>query len=241
MNHTTKKILALLPADNRRAAETFFAEIAENFNYLFHIDYENDASLSLDVLEKYDGLFTFSKTEFPLPSLRFTAESKKDQQAFYVDKTSFASSKRLLALTQYLMKFYQQLQPDFLSDLPYRVRFFDAADRLIYSNHRPDSSLAFAEDSTDSQKLEETIIQELRQNEKDSLHFPIADTTFDHILIQSYQKLYDANQQLIGTLESVQDFKPILAAYLKETGQALVGWSDTTSGPSIADHSFSEE
>ncbi|HGN5283293.1 TPA: multidrug transporter, partial [Streptococcus pyogenes] len=34
----------------------------------------------------------------------------------------------------------------------------------------------------------------------------------------------------------VQDIKPLLNQYLEETGQAIVGWSDVTSGPSILDH-----
>ena len=34
-------------------------------------------------------------------------------------------------------------------------------------------------------------------------------------------------------LPYIQDLRPLLSSYLKETSQAIVAWSDTTSGPSI--------
>ncbi|MEX2805436.1 multidrug transporter [Streptococcus sp. H31] len=229
-----KKILALIPENNRQTAEAFFTELADGFSYLFclELDYVS-AQISYKV-GQYDGLFTFSEIDCPLPTLKFTTEASENQQTFFVDGTCFTDPKSILSLTRYLTEFYQKIQPDILSYLPYQVRFFDQSHRLVYSNHKPESSLPLSDDDS-PKRLDEALIQELNDEEISSLHFPVAESVFDQILIQSYQKLYDRQNQLMGTLESVHDFKPVLSAYLKETGQALVGWSDTTSGPSVTD------
>ncbi|MGT2738432.1 hypothetical protein [Streptococcus pantholopis] len=229
-----KKILALIPENNRQTAETFFTELAEGFSYLFRLELDNASAHVSHKNSQYDGVFTFSEIDCPLPTLKFTTKAAENQQTFFVDRTCFTNPKTVLSLTRYLTEFYQKIQPDILSYLPYRISFFDQSHRLVYSNHKPESSLPLS-DVDSPKKLDEALIQELNDEEISSLHFPVAESVFDQILIQSYQKLYDRQNQLIGTLESVHNFKPVLSAYLKETGQALVGWSDTTSGPSVTE------
>ena len=63
----------------------------------------------------------------------------------------------------------------------------------------------------------------------------IPSSSFSHILLQHYQGLLSQDGQLLGVLAQVIDLTPLLATYLEESGQALVGWSDTTSGASISD------
>ncbi|MCC9969815.1 hypothetical protein HK345_05185, partial [Streptococcus agalactiae] len=43
---------------------------------------------------------------------------------------------------------------------------------------------------------------------------------------------------LVGYIEHVHNIKPLLEGYLKESGQAIVGWSDVTSGASISNDDF---
>ncbi|XCY70531.1 hypothetical protein ABG808_00375 [Streptococcus iniae] len=59
--------------------------------------------------------------------------------------------------------------------------------------------------------------------------------SLDHIYFQSYYAIRDHQKHYLGSIDIVQDLKPILSQYLDETAQAIVGWSDVTSGPSISD------
>ena len=56
---------------------------------------------------------------------------------------------------------------------------------------------------------------------------------FDVILTQTYQLILDTSGQSLGVIIYIQDLKPLLSSYLKETGQAIVACSDTTLEPSI--------
>lgn len=117
-----------------------------------------------------------------------------------------------------------------LAHLPYRASFYDNNLKLIYSNNCSDGSF-FPEN--ESEKLPEWIWQSLHQSPEKSLHLQIPTDSFDAILTQTYQLILDTSGQSLGVITYVQDLKPLLSSYLKETGQAIVAWSDTTSGPSI--------
>ncbi|MFC3931676.1 sodium transporter [Streptococcus dentapri] len=127
-----------------------------------------------------------------------------------------------------------QSPEEFLTLLPYRLAFYDRNLQLIYSNNQPDGSF-FLE--ADEQTLPQWIWEALQQASEKALFLPLANDSFDQILIQSYQALYDADGNFRGVVSYIQDFQPVLSTYLKESGQALVGWSDTTSGASIKDKS----
>lgn len=117
-----------------------------------------------------------------------------------------------------------------LAHLPYRASFYDNNLSLIYSNNRSDGSF-FPEN--ESEKLPEWIWQNLHQVPERVLHLQIPTDNFDAILIQTYQLISDSSGKSLGVITYIQDLKPLLSSYLKETGQAIVAWSDTTSGPSI--------
>ena len=106
-----------------------------------------------------------------------------------------------------------------LAHLPYRASFYDNNLKLIYSNHRSDGSF-FTEN--ESEKLPEWIWQSLHPTD-----------SFEAILMQTYQLILDNSGKSLGVITYIQDLRPLLSSYLKETSQAIVAWSDTTSGPSI--------
>lgn len=118
----------------------------------------------------------------------------------------------------------------FLDFLPYKVAFYDQHFTKVYSNGKSDGSFFPTEDPT----LPDWIWQEITQSPHQTLHIQVPTSSFDHVLIQSYQALYDTNGDFQGVMETVQDLKPLLTSYLNHSGQALVGWSDVTSGASIA-------
>ena len=117
-----------------------------------------------------------------------------------------------------------------LAHLPYRASFYDNNLKLIYSNHRSDGSF-FTE--YESEKLPEWIWQSLHQSPEKSLHLQIPTDSFEAILMQTYQLILDNSGKSLGVITYIQDLRPLLSSYLKETSQAIVAWSDTTSGPSI--------
>lgn len=119
---------------------------------------------------------------------------------------------------------------ELIAHLPYQASFYDNNLSLIYSNNRSDGSF-FPEN--ESEKLPEWIWQNLHQVPERVLHLQIPTDSFDAILIQTYQLISDSSGKSLGVITYIQDLKPLLSSYLNETGQAIVAWSDTTSGPSI--------
>ncbi|MFA9492548.1 hypothetical protein [Streptococcus sp. E17BB] len=143
-----------------------------------------------------------------------------------------------LALASYLMTVGQPEQLHWLDKLPLHAAITDQDNHLIYHNQKPKDPFFF--DELEQTPVEDWLIQEVLTKPEHAVHLLLPATSFDQILIQSYQGLYD-NNQFQGIFQQVQDIKPMLASYLAETGQAIVGWSDTTSGASIKNNLFDEE
>lgn len=119
---------------------------------------------------------------------------------------------------------------ELIAHLPYRASFYDNNLSLIYSNNRYDGSV-FSKNEV--KKLPKWIWQNLHQVPERVIHLQIPTDSFDAILIQTYQLISDSSGKSLGVITYIQDLKPLLSSYLNETGQAIVAWSDTTSGPSI--------
>ncbi|MCY7172187.1 sodium transporter [Streptococcus gallolyticus subsp. gallolyticus] len=119
---------------------------------------------------------------------------------------------------------------ELIAHLPYQASFYDNNLSLVYSNNRYDGSV-FSKNEV--KKLPKWIWQNLHQVPERVLHLQIPTDSFDAILIQTYQLISDSSGQSLGVITYIQDLKPLLSSYLNETGQAIIAWSDTTSGPSI--------
>ena len=61
--------------------------------------------------------------------------------------------------------------------------------------------------------------------------------SFEQILIQTYQASTDREGQVLGFWETIFDLKQPLQTYLDSSAQALVAWSDATSGASFKEES----
>ena len=126
---------------------------------------------------------------------------------------------------------------DLLAHIPYRASFYDKDLKLIYSNNRSDGSF-FSE--PEENELPQWVWTSLEQSPEQALHFQIPTESFDRILFQTYQAVKDDSGELLGVITFIQDLKPVLASYLNESGQAIVGWSDVTSGPSSTNPIFDD-
>lgn len=125
-----------------------------------------------------------------------------------------------------------------LEQLPLHLAITDQDNQVSYHNDRPKDP--FLLDDIDQAPVEDWIIQEVQTRPEHAVHLLLPSISFEQILIHSYHGLYQG-QDFKGIFQQVTDIKPLLASYLKETGQALVGWSDTTSGASIKNDLFDEE
>lgn len=143
-----------------------------------------------------------------------------------------------LALASYLMTISQPEPSLSLDKLPLHTAITNQDNQLIYHNQKPKDP--FFPDELDQTPVEDWLIQEIQTRPEHTVHLLLPTTSFDQILIQSYQGLYE-DKEFKGIFQQVQDIKPMLASYLTETGQAIVGWSDSTSGASIKNNLFDED
>ncbi|AUW96465.1 hypothetical protein [Streptococcus pluranimalium] len=150
----------------------------------------------------------------------------------FSDNASF-----ILQLSQQLTQFYQVLNtyPD---KHPMKLTFFDENGQVVYDNKGFDGN--FFSFNQEAQLLEDWIQEKIKNDTKHHLTLTVPSPSFDHILIQDYRGLYDQDGNFFGTFSQVIDLKPLLEAYLEDSGQALVGWSDTTSGASITNNLFED-
>lgn len=63
--------------------------------------------------------------------------------------------------------------------------------------------------------------------------YQIPTDSFDQVLIQTYQVAIDNEGKALGFWETIYDLKQPLKTYLDNSAQALVAWSDATSGASF--------
>lgn len=125
---------------------------------------------------------------------------------------------------------------DYLNLFPYQASFYDKTGKLIYTNGKSDGSIF---PSIEEQDLADWIIDAVQTNSSHQLHLQVPVDAFDRIMMQSYQALFEG-ELFKGVYAYVQDIKPLLSSYLQESGQAIVGWSDVTSGASIANDTLDD-
>lgn len=222
------KLLALYQVDSN-FQKSFYQILSDTYSELFEItiaEYESHEPKSLN----YQALFSFMPIESTLPVFYFS--EIVTSQGFYITDSKLKDGQTVLALSSALNQFYQSLNSSLLDAFPFQIRQSDHTGQMIYHNHQFNGSF-FPEDD---QELEGWIYRQFKTNPQEATkHFLLPTASSDHIYFQSYYGLQDENGQYLGTLDFVQDLKPILAQYLEETAQAIVGWSDVTSGPSISD------
>lgn len=203
--------LALYEADQNL---TFWQEIQTYFSDLLKI-----TLLPLDKLDQeqegdYQALLTSKQLDTKLPLLVLNPYDHPWQ------------------IAEHIRQFIKSQTPQLLDYLPLRLTIFDDKGQVTYSNGRPDGSFFFADEEIEP--LDSWILSDIKASEKGSLHLPIPLDSFNQRLMQSYQALYDDQKKLVGVFQYTQDISPLLEAYLDDSGQALVGWSDVTSGASIS-------
>ncbi|MFC3929012.1 hypothetical protein [Streptococcus caprae] len=229
-----------------KAYKDFLKTIAEQFNYLFEVSLHDLATgdPSQDRLNQLDGLLTWDNYSLDLPTLKFSTENTSDTDStVYVHDTEncWQDGAFCLNLAKRLQLFQANLIPNPLTLLPLSASLHNQEGTTLSSNHKPSDPYDFLADDQASQDIPNWIRQDLQASSTHSLHLTLPAMSSQQILIQSYYGLVNEDGSLGTILQLVQDIKPLLASYLKDSGQALVGWSDTTSGASIHNDHFDFE
>lgn len=217
-----KKLIAPCVTDTDLS---FFGEIAELLSPV--IDLELVSACPSD-LSPYTAQLIWTGQPFPnLPSYRLPAELKPTQ----------LSQAELMTLTWDISHFITSLNQPSLDQLPLHIALTNSTNQVTYHNGRPKDP--FLPSDIDQAPVEDWIIQEIQTRPDHTVHLLLPSLSFDQILMQSYQGLYQGSQ-LTGVFQQVQDIKPLLASYLQETAQTIVGWSDTVSGASLKNDWFDD-
>lgn len=218
-----KKLLAHYSTDHQ---QLIFGKIAELLSPVLTLEMVSDCPADLS---PYAGQLTLSEegisglASYQLPTDWDLTNLSQDQ---------------LVKLTWDMSQFLAQLDQPALDLLPLQVTVTDQTNQVTYHNGRPKDP--FLPLDIEAEPVPDWVIEEVTNRADHAVHLLLPSISFEQILIQSYQGLYDQGQ-FKGIFQQVQDIKPMLASYLKETGQALVGWSDTVSGASIKNDAFDEE
>ncbi len=120
-----------------------------------------------------------------------------------------------------------------LNHLPYKLAAYDATGTLLYDNGGADGSFFPRE----SENLPDWILSEILASPNKEMSYQIPTDSFDQILIQTYQAALDKEGNVLGFWETIYDLKQPLKTYLDNSAQALVAWSDATSGASFKEES----
>jgi len=221
------KTLALV-SNNNAFQKDFFQLINDYYSHLFSLSVID--SIEENQLSQYQLILTFEDHSYLIPALRFSMEVDKDK--FTVNESLLANTETIWRLGQLLSQTYISISELQLDKYPYQLRISDKNGQFTYHNYQFNDSFFL----DDSKELESWILRQL-QMDKDLAykHFLLPSASLDHIYVQSFFPLRDKEGNYLGSFDIVQDIKPILADYLEETAQAIVGWSDVTSGPSISD------
>lgn len=120
-----------------------------------------------------------------------------------------------------------------LNHLPYKLAAYDAKGNFIYDNGGADGSFF----PHDADNLPDWVMSEVLASPTKTISYPIPTDSFEQILIQTYQAATDQEGQVLGFWETIFDLKQPLQTYLDSSAQALVAWSDATSGASFKEES----
>lgn len=127
-------------------------------------------------------------------------------------------------------------QIDALFDsIPLEFSYIDSNNQFIYYNNEKAAEDMLAASKPESvgkplgtlhpEKITEMVaimVQQLRKGEKDVVRIGHPANGGKQFIVHNYQRIQDRRGNYLGVNEYVQDLKPMVEWYLKQTGQKLV-------------------
>lgn len=207
----------------------FLQTLAEAFSDLYEIQCLNIKDYKPDECN-CQAIVTWQEIDSSLPQLNLS-------QLGIFDNINTPNTQKInLEFAHALVKFHREVETSILDSFSYQASLTSLDGQIIASNHKPTDP--FDWDGNQAITLPKWILNQLREEPDKPFHITVPSPAFDQILIHTYQLCRDSKQEISGVFQYVQDIKPLLATYLEESGQALVGWSDVTSGASIQNDTF---
>jgi len=124
----------------------------------------------------------------------------------------------------------------FLKSMPLELTYADSNNQFLYYNRNAEAEDMFASRSPEQVGSplaqchpERTytgvawVIQQLRTGKQDRVTVHVPTHGPDKFVVHNYQAMRDEDGNYMGINEYVQDIKPIIDWYLKQTGQELTG------------------
>lgn len=231
-------MIRLLSYFDNDAERLFLTQLAQQFSYLFDLSIFEKNNLP-DELSPYQGQLVLDQHEsLDLPLMTLT--TRAEETSFQLPNLQLENwtSQTAFELAAFLTTAVQKLEHSWLDDLALHAALFNKDNQLIYHNQKPKDGFLF--EQVEASPLPNWQFQEFQTHPHHVSHLLLPSISFDQILVESNQGLYQ-NGQFQGIFQQVWDIKPLLSSYLEETGQAIVGWSDVTSGASIKNNLFDDE
>ncbi|MGO4936651.1 NAD(P)H-dependent oxidoreductase [Fundicoccus sp. Sow4_H7] len=133
----------------------------------------------------------------------------------------------------------------FLRSMPMELTFADSNNQFLYYNSVLPSEEMFAKRYPEqagnplgachperTHKNVKWVISQLRSGKQDIVRVHVPTHGPDKFVVHNYQAVRDDEGNYMGINEYIMDIKPTVDWYLQQTGQELVGGSDTVSGAS---------
>lgn len=216
----------------------FFRTIAELLRDDVMIDLWTTETAAPDLVTYAAHLVLSDEADYGLPQIKLTMVDNGTD--FYLPSLALddLDARVGLRLGSYLMNRIHQITRPALADLPLQATVTDTKGQLIYHNQKPKDP--FLPDDIEQEPVPAWLVNDIQTRPERAVHLLLPSTSFEQILMESYQGLYH-DGEFKGIFHQVQDIKPLLASYLQDTGQAIVGWSDTVSGASIKNDLFEDD
>lgn len=221
------KLLALFTSPEEQA---LLQTLADTFSDLYTIDCLALTDYTKSIEQDYQAILTWQDLPSQLPQLHL------GDLGLCGNNPSQDNVAIALKLAHDLIRLNYRIEPSVLGSFPYQASLSDKTGQVISSNQKPSDPFDWEEKQPTA--VPKWIMQHLTDQPKKTFYMTVPSPAFDQILVHTYQLCHNDQQEITGVFHYVQDIKPLLADYLTETGQALVGWSDVTSGASIHNDTF---
>lgn len=218
------KLLCLFTTPDQ---QNFLQTLTETFADMYDIDCLPADDYTADLDQIYQALLSWQSVETSLPQVNL-GQLDLEQET---DHTRLN-----LKLARALVNLHQELLAQTLQSFPYQASLANANGHILATNGKPTDPFDWEADKVSA--VPAWIMATLKDKPDQAFHLTVPSPAFDRILVQTYQACLSENHDITGVFHYVQDIKPLLNTYLQETGQALVGWSDVTSGASIHNDTF---
>lgn len=208
---------------------------------------ENAPDIKTETVVEED-LFANGRIETTIEGVEMTAPDWVEQAS---EKVNAASGNDYVRLNRGVLTVKQI--DEFLRSMPMELTFADNNNQFLYYNsvlppeemfakrypEQPGNPLGACHPDR-THKNVKWVISQLRSGKQDLVRVHVPTHGPDKYVVHNYQAIRDDEGNYMGINEYILDLKPTIDWYLQQTGQELVGGSDTVSGASKQENNHAD-